>query len=337
MRAAVITEPHAPLTLVDREVPEPGPGEILVKVVGSGMCFSEINQQRGHYPGAVYPAIPGHEISGVVAELGPGVTWPAVGTPVGAQFLYDSCGHCDQCARGDQVVCRRMRITGVGVDGGYAEYFLARAGYLTPLPADLDPIAAAPLMCAGITAFNGLRKAGTRPGAKVAVIGMGGVGELTVRFALAMGARVAVLGRSRRAEPKARELGAELFVATAEQDPAEALAAWDGGADIVVNAAPDSRTAAASIGGLDTDGTLLLAGSSADPLPLPVPQMLFRRLSVIANPSGSPADLRDTLAFAVAARIVPDVVPVSLDEAPDVLARMGEGTWSGRAVIDLRR
>lgn len=336
MRAAVLNAPHTPLALVERDLPEPGPGEILVKVAGAGMCYSEVNQAAGHYPMSVFPAVPGHEISGTVAALGPGVTWPAVGTAVGAQWVYDSCGVCDHCVRGDQVVCRSSRVTGVGVDGGYAEYFVAKAGFVTPIPDGIDLLAAAPLMCAGITAFNGLRRAGVRPGAKVAVIGMGGVGTLAVRFALALGCRVAVLGRSRRAEAEAKELGAELFVATGEQDPAEALAAWDGGADIAFNAAPDNSTVAAVLGGMDTDGTLLLAGAGAEPLTLPVPPMLFRRIRVIANPSGSPADLRDTLAFAARNGIVPEVVPVTLDRAPEVLAKMAEGTWRGRAVIDLR-
>ena len=335
MRAAVMNEPNAPLAVVEREVPTPGPGEILVKVVGAGICFSEVGQQQGHYPFAVFPSIPGHEISGVVAAHGPGVSWPAVGTPVGAQWVYDSCGRCDHCVRGDQVVCRRSRVTGVAVDGGYAEYFLAKEGFVTPIPEGLDPLAAAPLMCAGITAFNGLRRAGVTAESKVAVLGMGGVGELAVRFAAAMGARVAVLGRSRRAEPKAKELGAEFFVSTNEQDPAEALAAWDGGADVLFNAAPDTSVAAAALGGLDTDGTLLMAGAAPE-LTRPVMPLLMRRLRVQGNPSGSPADLRDTLAFAAHNGIVPDVTPVGLDEAQAVLARMAEGTWSGRAVIDFR-
>src|SRR6266700_2402404 len=173
MRAAVLTAPNTALAIEERDIPEPGPGELLIKVVACGMCFSEVNHLLGHYPFGRFPMVPGHEVSGVVAALGEGVDFPAVGTPVGVPFLYDSCGHCDLCVRGDQILCAAKRVTGVSVDGGYAEYMIARAGFATPVPAGLDPVAAAPLMCAGITGFNGLRQGGARPGSKVAVLGTG--------------------------------------------------------------------------------------------------------------------------------------------------------------------
>jgi len=260
MRVAELGAVRAPLSLAERPTPEPGAGEILVKVTACGMCYSEVNLLNGEYPFARFPVVPGHEITGVVAGLGLGVEWPAVGTPVGAQFLYSSCGHCDYCVRGDQILCLQKKITGVGVDGGYGEYFIGRAGFVTPLPEGLDPVAGAPLMCAGITAFNGLREAGIRAGDRVAVIGAGGVGAMTARFATAMGARIAILGRSRDGEARAKDLGAERYVATDETDPADALRGWDGGADLIVNAAPSSAAAAAAFGGLAPDGTLLLLG-----------------------------------------------------------------------------
>lgn len=334
MRVARLNAPETPLLLVELPVPEPGPGQILVKVTACGICFSDVNLLHGDYPFARFPVVPGHEITGTVAALGAGVTWPEVGTPVGAQFLYDSCGHCDFCARGDQILCPNKRVTGVGVDGGYAEYFVAQAGFVTPLPDGLDPVAAAPLMCAGITAFNGLRHAGIRPGSRVAVIGAGGIGGLAVRFALATGARVAVVGRSGDGADAAKAMGAERYVATNDQDPAEALRGWDGGADLIVNGAPNSAAATAAFGGLAPDGTLLLLGYSADPLVLPTPPMVAGRLRVVANPSGSPHDLRDTLAFAAAHGILPEVTPVTLEQAPDALAAMEAGTArGGRRVI----
>lgn len=166
MRSAVLSAAGKPLDLVDRDVPEPGPGEILVRVSACGMCFSEINHARGHYPFGTFPTVPGHEISGVVAALGEGAGWPEVGTPVGAAWVHGSCGNCDECARGDQILCTGApkQITGVNRDGGYAEYFVGRAGFVTPLPVGLDPVAGAPLMCAGITAFNGLRRPAPPPG-----------------------------------------------------------------------------------------------------------------------------------------------------------------------------
>jgi D-arabinose 1-dehydrogenase-like Zn-dependent alcohol dehydrogenase len=195
MRAAIATAVDQPLSVSDLDVPEPAAGEVLVKITACGVCFSDLNLLRGHYPFARFPVIPGHEITGTVVAVGPSVTWPEVGTAVGAQFLYDSCGHCDYCVRGEQILCAQKRITGIVADGGYAEYAVLKAGFVTPLPTGLDPVAAAPLMCAGITAFNGLRKGGAALGSRVAVIGLGGVGGMAVRYAVAMGARVAVRTR----------------------------------------------------------------------------------------------------------------------------------------------
>ncbi|GAA4241931.1 alcohol dehydrogenase [Actinomadura meridiana] len=334
MRSAVLNAPGKPLEVVERELPEPGPGEILVKVTACGMCFSEVNHLRGHYPFASFPTVPGHEISGVVVALGDGVHWPQIGTPVGALWLYGSCGHCDQCARGDQVLCTGSptQATGVNVDGGYAEYFVARAGFVVPLPAGLDPVAAAPLMCAGLTAFNGMRRAGAVAGSRVAVLGTGGVGAMAVRFAAAMGARVAVVSRSRRAETEMISEGAELFVASGERDPAEALRAW-GGADLIVNAAPDTGTGLAAFDGLRPDGTLLYLGFGGEGVAVSPLPLVLRRQRVMGTPCGSPHDLRDTLDFAVAHGIVPEITPVTLDDAPRILAEMDEGVHQGRAVI----
>ncbi|MGK5739379.1 alcohol dehydrogenase catalytic domain-containing protein [Micromonospora sp. URMC 103] len=333
MHAAVATAVDAPLSLVERDVPTPGPGEVLVRMTACGVCFTDLNLLRGHFPFARFPVVPGHEITGVVEAVGEGVTFPAVGTAVGAQFLADSCGHCDYCVRGDQILCPAKRITGIVVDGGYAEYAVLKAGFVTPLPAGLDPVAAAPLMCAGITAFNGLRQAGIRPESRVAVIGAGGIGALAIRYAVAMGARVAVLGHSRRGEEQVLSLGAERFVVTSEQDPAAALKDWDGGANVILNAAPTTAAAAAAFGGLAPDGTLVLCGYDNTPLSLPTQPMVLNRLHVMANPSGSPHDLRDTLAFSAAHGILPEITRISLDEAPAALAAMAAGTAHGRSVI----
>ncbi|MFC9319060.1 alcohol dehydrogenase catalytic domain-containing protein [Streptomyces nigra] len=333
MHAAIATAVDAPLSLTERDVPEPGFGEVLVRVTACGVCFSDLNLVRGHYPFARFPVIPGHEITGVVEATGPGVTSPAVGTAVGGQFLYDSCGHCDYCVRGEQILCSAKRITGVVADGGYAEYVILKAGFVTELPSGLDPIEAAPLMCAGITAFNGLRQGGVRAGSRVAVVGAGGIGALAVSYAVAMGARVAVVGRSQEGADAAKELGAELFVATQDTDPAEALKSWEGGANVILNAAPSTAAGAATLGGLAPDGTLVFCGYGAEPLQLPIQPMVLNRLHVMASPSGSPHDLRDALAFSASHGIFPKVTPIRLDEAPAALDAMAAGRSSGRSVI----
>jgi propanol-preferring alcohol dehydrogenase len=333
MRAAVLTAPETVLRLVETDVPQPGPGQVLVQVIACGMCFSEVNLLHGKYPFATFPVVPGHEITGIVVAVGAGVAFPAVGAAIGAQFLYSSCGYCHYCVRDDQILCSNKRMSGINVDGGYAEYFLAEAGFVTPLPAELDPIAAAPLMCAGITAYNGLRRAGATAGARVAIIGTGGVGSMAIRFALAMGARVAVISSSRRDEDALRELGVEHVIATAESEPSAALRGWDGGANLVVNTAPSSAAAAGALDGIAPDGTLLLLGYGADPLVLSAMPLVLGRLKVMASPSGSPSDLHDTLTFAAAKGILPTVTPIALDEAPKILEAMNAGASRGRQVI----
>lgn len=334
MRAAELPAPNSELRLVERDVPAPGPGEILVKITACGMCNSEVTLVQGEYPFAKFPTVPGHEVIGTVAELGEGVTWPEVGTHVGAQFLYDSDMTCDYCVRGEQILCPSKRITGIVTDGGYAEYAVFREGFVTPVPDGLDPVAGAPLMCAGLTAFNGLRQAGVTSGSRVAVLGAGAIGGMAVKFAVAMGARVAVLGRSHRSEERAKELGAERFIATGQDATVPALKSWGHGADVLLNTTPSTRAATALLGGLAPDGTLALLGYGPDPLELPSQLMVLNRLHVMASPSGSPHDARDTLDFAVRHDLMPDVTAIGLDEAPATLSSMVAGDWhSGRAVI----
>ncbi|AZM47166.1 hypothetical protein DMB38_16410 [Streptomyces sp. WAC 06738] len=333
MLTAVATAADAPLTLTEREVPEPGPGEVLVRVIACGVCHTDLDLLQGHWPLARFPVVPGHEITGEVAALGPGVSWPAVGTAVGAQFLGDSCRHCDYCVRGEQILCPAKRITGIVMDGGYTEYAVLKADFVTPLPEGLDPVGAAPLMCAGLTAFNSLRQAGTTASSRVAVIGTGGVGALAIRYAVAMGARVAALGRSPHGEAAARDLGAERYITTRDTDPAEALRAWDGGADVILNAAPSTAAGTAAVEGLAPDGTLVLCGYDDTPLELPPGPMVLNRLHVMLNPSGSPHDARDTLAFSATHGIVPDYTPIGLEGANAALEAMTKATPPNRSII----
>ncbi|WP_329248333.1 alcohol dehydrogenase catalytic domain-containing protein [Actinoallomurus sp. NBC_01490] len=333
MLTAIATAVDEPLTLTEREVPEPGQGEVLVKITACGICYTDLDLLQGQWPIARFPVVPGHEITGVVAATGPGVSWPEVGVSVGAQFLGDSCRHCDYCVRGEQILCPQKRITGIVMDGGYAEYAVLKADFVTPLPEGLDPVAAAPLMCAGLTAFNSLRQAGTTAASRVAVIGAGGVGALAVRYAVAMGARVAVIGRSNRGEAAARELGAERFIATQDSDPAEALRAWDGGANVILNATPSTAAASATLTGLAPDGTLVLCGYDSEPLTLPTQPMVLNRLHAMLNPSGSPHDARDTLAFSAAHGILPEFTPIGLRDANTVLDAMAKGRSGKRSII----
>ncbi|MEV0720772.1 alcohol dehydrogenase catalytic domain-containing protein [Asanoa sp. NPDC050611] len=334
MLTAVAEAVQEPLTFVERDVPDPGPGEVLVKVTACGVCYTDLDVLQGHWPGARFPVVPGHEIIGVVAAVGTGVAFPPVGLTVGAQILGDSDRRCDYCVRGEQILCPHKRFTGIDFDGGYAGYAVLKADFVSPLPDGLDPVAAAPLMCAGLTAFNGLRQAGIAATSRVAVIGASGtLGTLAVRYAVAMGARVAAVGRSDRGEAAARELGAELFIATAGRDPGEALAAWDGGADVILNAAPSTSAAAAVYSGLAPDGTLVLCGYGPEPLSLPTGTLPLRRPHVMFNPSGSPHNARETLAFSAAHGIVPDYTPIGLRDVNATLDTMAKGHPGKRSII----
>ncbi len=223
----------------DRERPVPGPGQVLIRVRACGVCHSDLNVLQGAFPFAQYPIVPGHEVAGVVEEVGDGVEWPQTGARVGMPWLYSSCGHCEQCTRGEEVLCQvAPNVTGVTTDGGYAEFMIAPAANAAPIPDALGFAEAAPLMCAGLTVYNGLRNAGFSPGDRVAVIGLGGLGHLGVLYAKAMGARVAVLSGSPDKEEGAKDLGAELFVNTREGSVVDALLNWDGGANVILATAP---------------------------------------------------------------------------------------------------
>ncbi|RLU78178.1 hypothetical protein CTZ27_37740 [Streptomyces griseocarneus] len=336
IRAVVLDGPDRPVRIEERPVPEPATGQVLLRVDACGMCGSEVNLLHGHYPFAVYPTVPGHEIAATVAATGGGVDWPRTGDRVGMPFLNSSCGHCHFCVRGDEILCQDKKITGINSPGGYQEYMVAPAAFVAPLPGGLDPLHAAPLMCAGVTTFNGLRRGGLRPGTRVAVIGTGGLGGMAARFAVAMGGRLAVLARSAAAEPAARAAGAEVFLTT--EDPERtvtALRAWEGGPQLVVNTAPSTAAVNAVLPGVAPDGTVVLLGyDAATKVEAASLDLVMGRVRVMGSPSGSRHDLRDALAFAAAHGITPEVTAVRLDDAPDVIAAMAAGRAGGKSVID---
>src|SRR5690349_2237492 len=217
MKVAVVKQPKS-LVSEERPIPEPKAGELVIRVNACGVCHSDLGVLNGEFGAlAKYPIVPGHEVAGVVHKLGPGVTWPAVGDRVGMPWLFDSCGHCNYCVQGNEILCLQMTITGVNRDGGYQQYMLAKAAYVAPIPEGLEDAEAGPLMCAGLTVFNGIRQAGYKPGQKIAVIGLGGLGHLGVLYAKAMGARVAVISNTPDKESEARELGAEYFINTGDK------------------------------------------------------------------------------------------------------------------------
>jgi alcohol dehydrogenase, propanol-preferring len=332
MKAAVVRKPND-LVIEDRPVPEPKQGEVVIRVHACGVCHSDLDLLQGHFPFGKYPMVPGHEVAGVVAKVGPGVTWPKVGDRVGMPWLFDSCGHCDLCVAGEEVLCPEMTVTGVNRDGGYQEYMLAKAAYVAPIPEGLEFAEAGPLMCAGLTVFNGLRQAGFEPGQKVAVVGLGGLGHLGVLYAKAMGARVAVISNTADKEAEARELGAEKFISTQGSKSADALREWDGGPDIILQTAPSTEAATEAFPGLAPDGTLVLLGVGAGEVTTSPADLISKRRRLMGSPSGSRHDLRAALNFSAYNHVVPRITKIALEDSSKALDAMQKGSLRGRAVI----
>jgi len=315
------------------EVREPGAGEATVRVLASGICHSDLNVLLGYFPFATYPRVPGHEVAGVVEKVGEGVTWPNVGARVGMPWLFSACGHCDQCVRGAEVLCPFGTVTGVNQDGGYQEYMIAPALYVAPIPDELGFAEAGPLMCAGLTVFNGMRQAGFKPGQKVAVVGLGGLGHLAVLYTKAMGGRVAVISNSPDKQDEAHELGAEYFVNTKAQKAGDALREWDGGADVILATAPSSEAATEAAPGLAPDGTLVVLGVGPGNVQASPMDLVGGRRRVMGSPSGGRSDVRATLNFSAHNKVVPRITKYPLQDAGKALDLMHTGKLRDRAVL----
>ena len=331
MRAAILRGPKNKLEFEDRAVPVPGHGEVLIRVRACGICHGDLMVQNGDFPFVRFPIVPGHEIAGVVESVGAGVDSLRPGTRVGVPWLFSACGHCKQCFLGDEILCSAGQYVGMTRDGGYQEFMVARADYALPLPDSLGFADAAPLMCAGLTVYSGLSHAGFKPGDKVAVVGLGGLGNLAVSFARAMGGRVAVISSTLGKEARARELGAEKFIHTGTEPVGEVLRAWDGGADIILQVAPSLESANAAVPGLAPDGTFVLLA----PVPVEVDYfaLCLRRQRLMGSPSGSRKELRATLDLAVAHGIRPRLKCFPLGRADEALAELEGAHPAGRIVV----
>ena len=335
MKAAVIQAPHSNIEIQQRARPTPAAGEVLIRVHACGVCHGDLMVQQGAFPFAPYPIVPGHEIAGVIEVVGDQVRTVKIGDRVGISALFSSCGNCHLCHQGDEFLCPHMQFTGVTKDGGYAEFMLAPAGYAVPLPAKLDFANAAPLMCAGLTVFSALRHADFRPGQKVAVTGLGGLGHMAVLFARAMGARVAVLSSSAEKKEEAFSLGAERFINVKVENAAEALRSWDGGADMILHTASANAPAEAAFAGLSPNGTLVILGVGPGSLTIDPMNLIMGRRRIMGSPAGSRNDLRDTLEFAASNNIRPRMRTFALEQAAQALALMHEGHLAGRAVLQI--
>ena len=335
MRVAQVVGPKGNLEIVEREIPAPGPGAVRIKVEACGICHSDSFTKEGLWPGVQYPRVPGHEIAGTIDALGAGVAGWKAGQRVGVGWHGGHCGYCDSCRRGDFVTCQvAPQIPGISYDGGYAEYVIAPAAVLAPIPDQLSAVEAAPLMCAGITTFNALRHSGARPGDTVAVLGIGGLGHLGVQFAAKMGFRTVAIARGKDKEALARELGAWRYIDSQAQDVSAELTAL-GGARVVLATVTSGGAMNAVLGGLGVDGTLVVVGAAPDPLQVSALLLIGGRRSVKGWPSGTAADSQDTLAFSALTGVRPVTEVFPLDRAADGYDRMMGGKARFRVVLKI--
>ena len=296
MRAVQVERPNGPLQLIEKDIPEPGPGSVRIKVQACGICHSDTFVKEGTFPGITYPRVPGHEVAGVIDAIGPGVMGWKIGQKVGIGWNGGYCGYCESCRRGDFNTCNNLLISGISYDGGYADYMVAPANALALIPQELSPVDAGPLMCAGITTFNALRHSGAQPGDIVAVLGIGGLGHLAVQFAAKMGFFTIAIARGKDKEALAKQLGAKAYIDSQAQDPAAELLK-KGGAKVILATVTKSQAMSAVIGGLAVDGKLLIVGASGEPLQVAPLTLITKRLSIVGWPSGTSMDSQDTMSF----------------------------------------
>jgi alcohol dehydrogenase/propanol-preferring alcohol dehydrogenase len=333
VRAMAVPSAGAAFKLEERETPVPGRGEVRLRVQACGICHSDWYTKEGHWPGIEYPRVPGHEIAGVVEELGPDVKGFEVGARAGVGWHGGHCGYCESCRRGDFLTCRVVhRIPGITVDGGYADAMIVPAVALARIPDALTPVEAAPLMCAGVTCFNSLRNAGARSGDRVAVLGLGGLGHLGVQFASKMGFETIAIARGKDKEALALKLGAHRYIDSEVRDAGEELQAI-GGADLVLATVTSGKAMNAVLGGLGINGKLVVLGAADEPLQVPAHLLIGGRRSIVGWPSGSSIDSEDTLAFSAANGVRPMTEVFPLERASEAYERMLSGKARFRVVL----
>lgn len=334
MRAVQVSRPGGPLEIVERDIPDPGPGYVRIKVQACGVCHSDTVTKDGLFPGIQYPRVPGHEVIGVIDAVGSGVPRWKPGQRVGVGWNGGFCGYCDSCRRGDFFACQTStEVTGISRDGGYAEYMLAPISALASVPDDLASSDAAPLMCAGVTTFNCLRNTGAGPGDLVAVLGLGGLGHLAVQFAAKMGCKTVAIARDNDEEALARQLGAHYYINNKSHDPAAELKKL-GGAKVILATVTSSDAMKAVLGGLGVRGKLMVIGVVPS-LEVDTVQMILGNQSVQGWYSGTSIDSQDTLAFSALSGVRSMNEAFPLDRAPEAYERMMSGKARFRVVLTM--
>jgi len=334
MKVAQISKPGAGFQIVERAVPEPGAGQVRIKVQACGVCHSDVLTVEGGWPGIEYPRIPGHEVAGVIDEVGEGVSAWKKGQRVGVGWHGGHDNTCRECRRGDFRNCQNQKIAGISYDGGYQEYMVAPVEALAPIPATLSDTDAAPLLCAGITTYNALRHSGAFPGDLVAVQGIGGLGHLGVQWANKFGYKVAAIGRGAENAPLAKKLGASVYIDSKATNAAKALQDL-GGARVILATAPNSKAMSELIDGLGPNGKLIVVGATVDPIEVTPLQLIGGSKTIQGWAAGTPADSEDTLRFAELSGVRPMIETYPLEKAAEAYARMMSGNAQFRVVLTM--
>jgi D-arabinose 1-dehydrogenase-like Zn-dependent alcohol dehydrogenase len=332
MKAVQVPKAGADFEIVERDIPQPGPGQVRIKVQACGVCHSDVITKEGILPGISYPRVPGHEVAGVIDDVGAGVkTWKK-GERVGVGWHGGHDGTCLACRRGDFANCASNIVCGISYDGGYQEFMVAPVEALAHMPESLDAAEAAPLMCAGITTFNALRRNGGLPSDLVAVQGIGGLGHLGIQFAKKFGYRVAAIGRGPENGALAKKLGADVYIDSAAADAAAELKKL-GGARVILATAPSGKAMSSLVDGLGDNGTLVVIGASADPLEVAPMQLIAGGKRIQGWYSGIPTDSEDTLRFSEMTGVKAMIEKYPLAKAAEAYARMTSGKAEFRVVL----
>ena len=334
MKAAQLPKAGADFQIVERDIPEPGPGHVRIRVQACGVCHSDALAKEGSWPGLAYPRVPGHEVAGVIDQAGAGVTQWEKGQRVGVGWHGGQDRACLACRRGDFINCTDVKVAGFDYDGGYAEYMIAPVEAVARMPESLDAADAAPLLCAGITTFNALRHSGAVPSDLVAIQGIGGLGHLAIQFAKEFGYPVAAMGRGPDSPGRARRLGANVYIDGAATNAAAELQQL-GGARVILATASSTKAMSSLIDGLAANGGRMVIGVSADPIEVTPIQLILGNRSLQGWASGTPPDSEDTLRFAELTGVRPMIEKYPLVKAGEAYARMMSGKAQFRVVLTM--
>lgn len=336
MKAAVVGKFREPLQVREVPVPSPGPGQVLVKIVATGVCHTDLHAADGDWPAKPAPPfIPGHEGAGVVVKLGAGVTHVKEGDRVGIAWLHSACGHCEFCYSGWETLCPAQQNSGYSVNGSFAEYTLAHGDFVGRIPQGLSFVEAAPILCAGVTTYKGLKETEARPGAWVVISGVGGLGHIAVQYAKAMGLHVAAVDVGKEKLELARKLGAEVIADAATEDPAKTIQQATGGAHGVLVTAVSPVAFKQAVGMLRRGGTCVLIGLPPGEFPVSIFDIVLKRYTIRGSIVGSRKDLDEALAFAAQGKVRATIEQLPLESINDVFARLREGKVNGRVVLNM--